>query len=168
MCSVCAAIQPTVICDKGITAASFRLLVVHAVHCSGIMCMARLCWHSNLLLVGTWLCVKSMHACVCSSALLSLRLTPHAPPQTHITQQQRRTLTPCAWYLQTLCVNAPGGGCGVGVGLGWGYGAAWGSNYIIVDPEFGNSNAGPGKPRWFSQLQQQLRIAKFEKDHKER
>ncbi len=59
----------------------------------------------------------------------------------------------------------PGGGCGVGVGLGWGFGAAWGSKYIIVDPEFGDANSAAGKPRWFSQLQQQLRIAKFEHNH---
>jgi len=50
----------------------------------------------------------------------------------------------------------------VGIGLGWGFGAAWGSNYIIVDPEFGDAGGQPSKPRWFSQLQQQLRIAKFE------
>ena len=63
----------------------------------------------------------------------------------------------------------PGGGCGVGVGLGWGFGAAFGSNYIIVDPEFGGeaSPAAPPKPRWLSQLQQQLRIAKFEHSHKD-
>lgn len=60
-----------------------------------------------------------------------------------------------------------GGGCGVGVGLGWGWGAAWGSNYIIVDPEFGGDSASPKKPRWLSQLQSQLRIAKFEHQHKE-
>ena len=60
-----------------------------------------------------------------------------------------------------------GGGCGVGVGLGWGFGAAWGSKYIIVDPEFNSAGAQPAKPRWFSQLQQQLRIAKFEASHKE-
>jgi hypothetical protein len=33
---------------------------------------------------------------------------------------------------------------------------------VIVDPEFGEAASAPGKPRWFSQLQQQLRIAKFE------
>ncbi|KAI8467971.1 MAG: hypothetical protein J3K34DRAFT_428890 [Monoraphidium minutum] len=58
-----------------------------------------------------------------------------------------------------------GGGCGVGVGLGWGFGAAWGSSYRINDPEFGDATAAPSKPRWFSQLQQQLRIAKFEASH---
>lgn len=62
-----------------------------------------------------------------------------------------------------------GGGCGVGLGLGWGWGAAWGSNYIIVDPEFGEASpATPSKPRWLSQLQQQLRIAKFEHSHKDK
>lgn len=60
-----------------------------------------------------------------------------------------------------------GGGCGVGVGLGWGWGGAWGSKYVVVDPEFAGSGggAGPGKPQWLQQLQQQLRIAKFEHSH---
>lgn len=51
----------------------------------------------------------------------------------------------------------------MGLGLGWGYGAAWGSKYIVIEPEF---ERGPGeapRPRWLAQLQQQLRIAKFEK-----
>lgn len=61
----------------------------------------------------------------------------------------------------------PGGGCGVGLGLGWGFGGAWGSKYIIVDPEFAGSSSQQSKPRWFSQLQQQLRIAKFEAAHQE-
>ncbi|KAF8072454.1 hypothetical protein HT031_000113 [Scenedesmus sp. PABB004] len=54
-----------------------------------------------------------------------------------------------------------GGGCGVGLGLGWGYGAAWGSKYIIIEPEFESKKPG-GRPRWLAQLQQQLRIQKFE------
>jgi hypothetical protein len=56
-----------------------------------------------------------------------------------------------------------GGGCGVGVGLGWGYGAAWGSKYIIVEPEFDSGQEK--KPRWLEQLRQQLRISKFEHAH---
>ena len=56
-----------------------------------------------------------------------------------------------------------GGGCGVGVGLGWGSGAAWGSKYIIVEPEFDSGK--DKKPRWFEQLKQQLRIVKFEHAH---
>eukprot|EP00775_Hariotina_reticulata_P011769 gene11769-11914_t len=55
-----------------------------------------------------------------------------------------------------------GGGCGVGLGLGWGFGAAWGSKYIIIEAEF-ESGQDQGKPRWLAQLQQQLRIQKFEK-----
>jgi hypothetical protein len=59
-----------------------------------------------------------------------------------------------------------GGGCGVGFGLGWGYGAAWGSKYIIIEPEF-ESGKKAGGPRWLAQLQQQLRIQKFEKSHQQ-
>eukprot|EP00955_Chlamydomonas_euryale_P009762 104547-Chlamydomonas_euryale.AAC.1 len=44
-----------------------------------------------------------------------------------------------------------GGGCGVGVGLGWGWGAAFGSNYIQVDPEFESSR--DNRPRWLRMLQ---------------
>jgi hypothetical protein len=63
------------------------------------------------------------------------------------------------------CVLCAGGGCGVGVGLGWGYGAAWGSKYIIVEPEFSDDSKAK-KPKWFAQLQQQWRIATFEHAHK--
>jgi hypothetical protein len=66
-----------------------------------------------------------------------------------------------------LPLSRVGGGCGVGLGLGWGFGAAWGSSYRIGDPEFGDPGSAPTKPRWFSQLQQQLRIAKFEASHHE-
>jgi hypothetical protein len=58
-----------------------------------------------------------------------------------------------------------GGGCGVGAGLGWGWGAAWGSKYIIVDAEFETSKSDSTKPHWLAQLQQQLRIQKYEKSH---
>lgn len=51
----------------------------------------------------------------------------------------------------------------MGVGLGWGYGAAWGSKYIIVEPEFDSGQEK--KPRWLEQLRQQLRISKFEHAH---
>ncbi len=33
----------------------------------------------------------------------------------------------------------------MGLGLGWGYGAAWGSNYIVVDPEFEEARVGWGR-----------------------
>ena len=59
-----------------------------------------------------------------------------------------------------LCFMA-GGGCGVGIGLGWGYGAAWGSKYIIIEPDFADASKDK-KPKWLSQLQQQWRIARFE------
>ena len=64
-----------------------------------------------------------------------------------------------------LCLTA-GGGCGVGAGLGWGWGAAWGSKYIIVDAEF-ESSKDSTKPHWLAQLQQQLRIQKYEKSHQQ-
>lgn len=51
----------------------------------------------------------------------------------------------------------------MGVGLGWGYGAAWGSKYIIVEPEFSNDGQRDRRPRWLAQLQDQLNILKFEK-----
>lgn len=35
----------------------------------------------------------------------------------------------------------------MGLGLGWGYGAAWGSNYIVVDPEFEEARVGWGDGR---------------------
>jgi hypothetical protein len=84
-----------------------------------------------------------------------------------------------------------GGGCGVGAGLGWGWGAAFGSKYIIVQPEFeahgkgahgskgaaggggkgaagggGKGAAGGGggeqRPPWLAQLQDQIRLLKWE------
>ncbi|KAJ9529763.1 hypothetical protein QJQ45_014534 [Haematococcus lacustris] len=45
-----------------------------------------------------------------------------------------------------------GGGCGVGLGLGWGYGAAWGSKYLVIDPEFESQDK---RPQWLRQLQVQ-------------
>jgi hypothetical protein len=63
------------------------------------------------------------------------------------------------------CLLRPaGGGCGVGAGLGWGWGAAWGSKYILVAAEF-ESSKDSTKPHWLAQLQQQLRIQKYEKSH---
>ena len=59
-----------------------------------------------------------------------------------------------------------GGGCGVGVGLGWGFGAAWGSKYIVVEPEFESNAKAGARPSWLAQLQQRLRIEKFERAHK--
>ncbi len=44
-----------------------------------------------------------------------------------------------------------GGGCGMGVGLGWGWGAAYGSNYIQIDPEFESVN--DRRPRWLGVMQ---------------
>jgi hypothetical protein len=61
--------------------------------------------------------------------------------------------------------NDAGGGCGVGAGLGWGWGAAWGSKYIIIDAEFESQGKEPAKPSWLAQLQQQMRIQKYEKAH---
>ena len=43
-----------------------------------------------------------------------------------------------------------GGGCGVGIGLGWGWGAAFGANYIQIDPEFESNDK---RPKWLRQLQ---------------
>mmetsp|Transcript_30207 Transcript_30207/g.89645 ORF Transcript_30207/g.89645 Transcript_30207/m.89645 type:complete len:100 (-) Transcript_30207:592-891(-) len=54
-----------------------------------------------------------------------------------------------------------GGGCGVGVGLGWGWGAAFGSNYIQVDPEFESSR--DNRPRWLRMLQDQASVLKYER-----
>ena len=45
---------------------------------------------------------------------------------------------------------ATGGGCGVGIGLGWGWGAAFGANYIQIDPEFESNDK---RPKWLRQLQ---------------
>lgn len=70
------------------------------------------------------------------------------------------------WYVPHVTNCNAGGGCGVGFGLGWGYGAAWGSKYIIIEPEFESGNKAGG-PRWLAQLQQQLRIQKFEKSHQQ-
>jgi hypothetical protein len=70
----------------------------------------------------------------------------------------------CLTILCHGCCCCTGGGCGVGLGLGWGFGAAWGSKYIIIESEF-ESGQEQGKPRWLAQLQQQLRIQKFEKNH---
>jgi hypothetical protein len=67
--------------------------------------------------------------------------------------------------LLLVVVHVSGGGCGVGAGLGWGWGAAWGSKYIIVDAEFETSKSDSTKPHWLAQLQQQLRIQKYEKSH---
>ncbi|KAG1671142.1 hypothetical protein FOA52_005396 [Chlamydomonas sp. UWO 241] len=53
-----------------------------------------------------------------------------------------------------------GGGCGVGVGLGWGYGAAYGSNYIQIDPEFETKDK---RPKWLRTLQDQASVLKYEK-----
>lgn len=54
----------------------------------------------------------------------------------------------------------------MGAGLGWGYGAAWGSKYIIIDAEFESAAKDVGaKPSWLAQLQQHLRISKYEKAH---
>ena len=88
----------------------------------------------------------------------------HARTHAHTPQHKQRP----AWSAPLHPAPPPGGGCGVGVGLGWGFGAAWGSNYVIVDPEFGSATAAPAKPQWFSQLQQHLRIAKFEHTHQAR
>ncbi|GLC40722.1 hypothetical protein PLESTB_000029200 [Pleodorina starrii] len=55
-----------------------------------------------------------------------------------------------------------GGGCGVGIGLGWGYGAAWGSNYIVVDPEFEEAKVDK-RPQWLRQLTSQVQGLKFDK-----
>jgi len=46
-----------------------------------------------------------------------------------------------------------GGGCGVGLGLGMGYGAAFGSKYIVVDPEFNSLAQQDKRPNWLRQLQ---------------
>ncbi len=51
----------------------------------------------------------------------------------------------------------------MGIGLGWGYGAAWGSKYIIVNPEFEDKSSSARKPGWLAQLQQQLKVLKLEK-----
>lgn len=59
-----------------------------------------------------------------------------------------------------------GGGCGVGVGLGWGYGAAWGSKYIIIEPEF-DTGSKDKRPKWLAQLQDTLRIKKWEKTQRD-
>ncbi|GAX74362.1 hypothetical protein CEUSTIGMA_g1811.t1 [Chlamydomonas eustigma] len=56
---------------------------------------------------------------------------------------------------------AAGGGCGVGIGLGWGWGAAFGSNYIQIEPEF--ESKGSSKPKWMQQLQDRATFLKFER-----
>uniref|UniRef100_A0A7S3QJN6 Uncharacterized protein n=1 Tax=Dunaliella tertiolecta TaxID=3047 RepID=A0A7S3QJN6_DUNTE len=56
-----------------------------------------------------------------------------------------------------------GGGCGVGLGLGMGYGAAFGSKYIVVDPEF-NSVSQDKRPNWLRQLQDQAGIMRFDRE----
>jgi len=43
----------------------------------------------------------------------------------------------------------------VGLGLGMGYGAAYGSKYIVVDPEF-NSVSQDKRPNWLRQLRVRL------------
>jgi hypothetical protein len=44
-------------------------------------------------------------------------------------------------------------GCGVGVGLGWGHGAAWGSKYIVVEPDFSSADGSRDmRPRWLAQV----------------
>jgi hypothetical protein len=48
---------------------------------------------------------------------------------------------------------AAGGGCGVGVGLGWGQGAAFGSKYIVIEPEFETKKR---RPQWLTQLQNHI------------
>ncbi|KAJ9529885.1 hypothetical protein QJQ45_022309 [Haematococcus lacustris] len=54
-----------------------------------------------------------------------------------------------------------GGGCGVGLGLGWGYGAAWGSKYLVIDPEFESQDK---RPQWLRQLQVRAAGAGMEED----
>lgn len=41
----------------------------------------------------------------------------------------------------------------MGLGLGLGYGAAWGSKYIVVDPEFDSLDKKDSRPVWLRQLQ---------------
>lgn len=38
----------------------------------------------------------------------------------------------------------------MGIGLGWGWGAAFGANYIQIDPEFESNDK---RPKWLRQLQ---------------
>jgi hypothetical protein len=57
-----------------------------------------------------------------------------------------------------------GGGCGVGVGLGWGQGAAFGSKYIIIEPEFEKKKR---QPQWLAQLQNHIAGHKITEPHKE-
>lgn len=46
----------------------------------------------------------------------------------------------------------------MGVGLGWGTGAAFGSKYIIIEPEFESQKK---QPKWLTQLQNQFAGAKI-------
>ncbi|KAL6747990.1 hypothetical protein V8C86DRAFT_2891512 [Haematococcus lacustris] len=56
-----------------------------------------------------------------------------------------------------------GGGCGVGLGLGWGYGAAWGSKYLVIDPEFESQDK---RPQWLRQLQDTISVLKVTEPRK--
>lgn len=53
-----------------------------------------------------------------------------------------------------------GGGCGAGLGLGWGYGAAFGSKYIVIDPEFAESKSDR-RPQWLRHLHNTVAGLKF-------
>lgn len=53
-----------------------------------------------------------------------------------------------------------GGGCGVGLGLGWGSGVAFGSKYIVIDPEFEEGKKDK-RPKWLMDLQDRLKAMKF-------
>lgn len=111
------------------------------------------------------------HSCICNTFTQHAKRVPadivHCVPG----QQSKGSLfqrfnSACdlSYNLCHGCCCCTGGGCGVGLGLGWGFGAAWGSKYIIIESEF-ESGQEQGKPRWLAQLQQQLRIQKFEKNH---
>ncbi len=52
----------------------------------------------------------------------------------------------------------------MGVGLGWGQGAAFGSKYIIIEPEFEKKKR---QPQWLAQLQNHIAGHKITEPHKE-
>lgn len=49
-----------------------------------------------------------------------------------------------------------GGGCGVGLGLGWGFGAAFGAEYLDVQPKF----AGNKRPSLLERIGRKVKEAK--------
>lgn len=53
-----------------------------------------------------------------------------------------------------------GGGCGVGLGLGWGFGAAFGAQYIVIEPDFDDHSAQK-KQNLIFQLQDRVKALRF-------